>query len=335
MRPAPGYDPPVPAPPATQPPGLLATRIGGSEEGYREIARFHYERITSLLPSDWSWEAKRVLDFGCGPGRTLSEFAGEAEVAEFHGCDIHAESIEWARANLPQYTFFINEEEPPLDVSPGSFDLVYGVSVFTHLTEHWSRWLAEVHRVLKPGGIAIFSFLGESMWNALGMEKFDRWNEDETGMLVTGLGNPWDAGGPNVFHSEWWLRDHWGRGFEILELRARDTWRGVEGHGWVVLRREGDTVTADELARLDPSQAREAPALTRNLRWLMPEVRRHAEEQAAEIARLERATRTYSAEIERLAARPKTAAVAGKRQVGRVVGAARRMADRARGRGAR
>ena len=170
------------------------------------------------------------------------------------------------------------------------------------------------------------------MWNALGMEKFDRWNEDETGMLVTGLGNPGTRAGPMSFTPSGGSAITWGRGFEILELRARDTWRGVEGHGWVVLRSEGDTVTADELARLDPSQAREAPALARNLRWLMPEVRRHAEEQAAEIARLERATRTYSAEIERLAARPMTAAVAGKRHVGRVVGAARRMADRARGR---
>ena len=321
----------MPAPPAAQPPGLLATRIGGSAEGYREIARFHYERITSLLPPDWSWDSKRVLDFGCGPGRTLSEFSREADAAEFHGCDIHAESIEWARANLPQFDFFINREEPPLDIPSSSFDLVYGVSVFTHLTENWSGWLAEVHRVLKPGGVAIFSFLGEALWNALGMAEIDPWREDETGMLVSGLGNPWDRGGPNVFHSAWWLRDHWGRGFEILELRARDTWNGVEGHGWVVLRREDGEVTAEELARLDPGEAREAPALARNLRLLMREVRLQAEGREAEIARLQAATPGYAAPRD---SPPVRVARKGKRAVTKasasVVGLARQLRRSAR-----
>ena len=34
-------------------------------------------------------------------------------------------------------------------------------------------------------------------------------------MLVTKTWNPLDSGGPFVFHSEWWLREHWGRAFEI------------------------------------------------------------------------------------------------------------------------
>lgn len=321
------------SPATSQPPGLLATRIGGSAEGYGEIARFHRERIVSLLPSDWSWDGKRVLDFGCGPGRTLSQFAAEAEVAEFHGCDIHAESIAWATANLPQFRFFSNREEPPLDVPSASFDLVYGVSVFTHLTEHWAGWLAEVHRILEPGGLAIFSFLGEPMWRAFGLGESEPWLDDETGMLVTGLGNPWDRGGPNVFHSEWWLREHWGRGFEFLELRSRDTWNGVEGHGWLVMRREEGDVTPEQLARLDPAETREAPALARNLALLMPEVRLQAETQAAEIARLERATRTYAAGIERLGGQ--SAKALGKRYARRaiaVASAARRRVGSSRSR---
>jgi SAM-dependent methyltransferase len=320
----------MPAPTAVQPPGLLATRIGGSAEGYREIARFHHERIVSLLPPNWSWEGKRVLDFGCGPGRTLSQFATEAHSAEFHGCDIHAESIAWATENLPQFTFFVNREEPPLDRPSSHFDLVYGVSVFTHLTEHWSGWLAEVHRILKPDGVAIFSFLGESMWQAFGLGQSDPWREDETGMLVTGLGNPWDMGGPNVFHSGWWLREHWGRGFEFLELRARDTWNGVEGHGWLVLRRRDGEISPEELERLDPDEPREALALARNLRLLMPEVRRQAEEQAAEISRLQRATETYAAELSRRGGNRLRSLARRAPFARRAIGSAKRVARRAR-----
>lgn len=255
----------------TQPPDRLATRVGGSAEGYREIARFHRERIVSLLPADWSWDGKRVLDFGCGPGRTLSEFAAEAERAAFVGCDIHAESLDWARAHLPGFTFVQNAEQPPLDLPGGSFDLVYGVSVFTHLTEHWAGWLAEVHRLLRPGGLGVFSFLGEALWQPFGAGARTDWVEDETGMLVTLPGRSWDDGGPNVFHSEWWLREHWGRGFEIVELRARDTWHGAEGHGWIVLRRGESELSAEELERIDPSEPREARSLARNLRILIAE----------------------------------------------------------------
>jgi SAM-dependent methyltransferase len=267
----------MPGPAATQPPDLLATRVGGTVEGYREIARFHRERIASLLPDDWSWEGKRVLDFGCGPGRTLSEFAAEAGRAEFVGCDIHADSLEWARAHLPQFEFVQNGEEPPVDLPSASFDLIYAVSVFTHLTDHWAGWLAELHRLLRPGGLAVISFLGEGLWQPFGAGAHAEWVDDETGMLITLPGRPWDEGGPNVFHSEWWLREHWGRGFEILELRARDTWHGAEGHGWIVLRRQPGELTAEELEQPNPSEPREARALARNVRLLSWEARNSAE----------------------------------------------------------
>jgi SAM-dependent methyltransferase len=263
--------------------------VGGPADGYREIAHFHRARIDSLLPSDWSWRDKRVLDFGCGPGRTLSEFAAEAEQAEFVGCDIHAESLAWARANLPQFSFVQNSERPPLDLPASSFDLVYGVSVFTHLTEHWSGWLAEIHRLLRPGGLGVFSFLGEALWQPFGAGAHADWVEDETGMLITLAGRSWDEGGPNVFHSEWWLREHWGRGFEILELRARDTWNGAEGHGWIVLRREPGELSAEDLERPNASDPREALAMARNVRLLVGEARGQAEHTArvdGELARL-------------------------------------------------
>lgn len=320
----------MPARSTTQPPGPLTSRIGGSAEGYRDIARFHHERITSLLPADWSWEGKRVLDFGCGPGRTLSEFATEAQEADFHGCDIHAESIAWAKANHPEFTFFVNREEPPLDLPGGCFDLVYGVSVFTHLTEHWSGWLAEMHRILKPGGLAIFSFLGEAMWNAIRPAGGEAWNDDATGMLVTELGNPWETGGPNVFHSEWWLREHWGRGFEVAELRPRDSWRGVEGHAWVVLRRGEGRLSAQDLARLDPQEQREAPALARNLRLLMREVPARSEKSHERIAQLEAELERQRPEVARLRSRPARAALRGERSLRRALGKGRGLVARLR-----
>jgi SAM-dependent methyltransferase len=97
------------------------------------------------------------------------------------------------------------------------FDLVWSVSVFTHITDHWAGWLAELHRVLAPGGLAILSFLDAAMYETwTGGE----WDEDSIGMTVLNHGQDWELGGPTVFHSPWWLREHWGRAFEIVEMRT-------------------------------------------------------------------------------------------------------------------
>ena len=41
-------------------------------------------------------------------------------------------------------------------MAPGSFDLIYSYSVFSHLAEEIHlRWLAEFHRLLRPGGLLV------------------------------------------------------------------------------------------------------------------------------------------------------------------------------------
>lgn len=50
---------------------------------------------------------------------------------------------------------------PPTDFADCTFDVVFGISVMTHLTEETHKiWLQEVKRVLKPGGYALLSVRG-------------------------------------------------------------------------------------------------------------------------------------------------------------------------------
>ena len=169
------------------PPVGLAVRVGPGEsedpiEAYLREGAAVRERIERLLPEDWSWAGKRVLDFGCGSARVLRQFLREAEQAEFWGCDIDAPSVAWVQANLsPPLRVFDNAFAPPLALNEGYFDLVYASSVFTHIGDLWSDWLLELHRILAPGGRLISSFLGEGMWEALIGEAY---REEAVGMTV-------------------------------------------------------------------------------------------------------------------------------------------------------
>lgn len=250
---------------APLPPRALAIRAGVPDPAdviasYRAVGRDSRATILDLLGPSWSFAGKRVLDFGCGSGKVMRHFLAEAAGCELWGCDIDQRSIDWINGELsPPLRAFANGEAPPLDQPPESFDLVWSVSVFTHLTDHWAGWLGELHRVLKPGGLAIISFLGGAMyevWNDA------PWDPDRIGMTVLNHGQDWELGGPTVFHSPWWLREHWGRAFEIVQMREGSAPRE---HGLVLLRRRSDVEVTQQL--LEHVDAAREPREVDALRW--------------------------------------------------------------------
>ena len=113
----------------------------------------------------------RVLDFGCGCGRTIIWFSEVAKRVRFCGTDIDAAAIEWCREHLGFAEFQVNGAAPPL-TSPGdSFDLVYALSVFTHLAEALQlQWLRELHRITKSKGVVLLSVHGSYYWDAMDPE---------------------------------------------------------------------------------------------------------------------------------------------------------------------
>lgn len=250
------------------PPVALAARVGVAADAdpmqfYLEEGRRLRTVIEDLLPHGWGWAGKRALDFGCGAGRVLRHFVAEAELGDFSGCDIDGPSIDWAASGLsPPFCFFRNDLTPPLDLEPGSLDLIWAMSVFTHITDAWADWLLELHRLLTPGGRLIASFLGEGIWEAL-MES--SYNEDEIGMAVS---RRWEGASAWVFHSEWWLHEHWGRAFDV-ERVVRPS-RSSAGkpevtHSYIALRKRDVALSADSLERIDPREHRELAGLQTSL----------------------------------------------------------------------
>jgi SAM-dependent methyltransferase len=257
------------------PTGKLVGRIGpmGDEDPlgvYERSGRSHRQMLDDFLPADWTWEGKRVLDFGCGVGRVLRQFLPEAGEAGFYGCDLDTPSVEWLQANFsPPFHIFESGEEAGLPQEVGFFDFVYAFSVYTHFTGNWAEWLLEHHRVLKDGGILFATFLGEGMLEHLTGEV---WDEDRIGMNPLLHGFSWDKGGPLAFNSPWWIRAHWGRGFEMVHLLPRVE-PDVPSHGVIVARKKPAQLTVESLTALEPGEPREITALLHHVDQLSEESR--------------------------------------------------------------
>jgi len=113
-------------------------------------------------------ELTTVLDFGCGCGRTLRWLVSESGETTFYGADIDEPSIRWCRANLAAVRCSVNGPLPPTAFEDSTFDLVYAISVLTHINEEYQLlWLSELRRMTKPGGRLLVSVHGKSSWGGL------------------------------------------------------------------------------------------------------------------------------------------------------------------------
>ncbi len=106
-----------------------------------------------------------MLDWGCGCSRVMRHWVPLLSSIAFTGTDIDDVMITWDKANVTGVRFAVNGAQPPLPCDGAEFDLAYGVSVFTHLDEPMQQmWLAELRRVLVPGGLLLLSTHGPSVF---------------------------------------------------------------------------------------------------------------------------------------------------------------------------
>lgn len=129
---------------------------------------------------------KRILDWGCGPGRIirhLPQVIGNG--CEFYGTDYNKNSIEWCSENLPGIAFNNNSLAANLPYEDNFFDVIYGLSIFTHLSEqmHYD-WHKELHRVLKPNGIMFLTTQGDNFKVKLTDDELKKFNNNE--LIVRG-----------------------------------------------------------------------------------------------------------------------------------------------------
>ena len=122
----------------------------------------------------------------------------------------------WCADNLTFADFEVNTLEPPLPYEDDRFDLVYSVSIFTHLDEVLQRpWIEELARVVRPGGLVLVTVTGPELATELlrpeDLERFER------GELVVKRSELAGMNACAAYHPARYIREELARGFELVE----------------------------------------------------------------------------------------------------------------------
>jgi len=154
------------------PPADVGTRIGVTDlipyvMFGRSIFRGFDKAIVKNFGKSFA-EFSTIVDWGCGSGRVARHVAASLEKhSKLIGFDIDAAAVKWANINVGPY-FKMCKAKPPLDQPTASVDLVYAYSVFTHLpADVLMIWVKEMARILKPGGVGLFTILSDRAMIAL------------------------------------------------------------------------------------------------------------------------------------------------------------------------
>jgi ubiquinone/menaquinone biosynthesis C-methylase UbiE len=158
---------------------------------------------------------KRILDWGCGPGRIIRHLPGIINDCQFYGTDYNKKSIDWCSKNLTGISFNNNTLTAKLPYEDNFFDVIYRLSIFTHLSEqlHYD-WYNELYRILKPNGIMFLTTQGDNYKVKLTDSEIKRFNNNE--LIVRGKTKEGHRT-YSAFHPEGFMRNFF-RNVEIIEF---------------------------------------------------------------------------------------------------------------------
>ncbi|NEQ47621.1 MAG: class I SAM-dependent methyltransferase [Leptolyngbya sp. SIOISBB] len=176
-------------------------------------------------------EGLRILDFGAGCGRTLQYSSRDFD--KIWATDIDAEAINFVARDYPEVVASCNTYDPPTDYEENFFDVIYSVSIWTHIPPvSQEAWLQEIQRILKKDGLALITFLGE---NCLQNESFHQTYDFnltpeflvEKGLIyieyprilkrnsISQTGQPYGV----TYHSNEYISKVWSQWFDVLNIQ--------------------------------------------------------------------------------------------------------------------
>lgn len=112
-----------------------------------------HQRLLKPYVVAHQWVKGSLLEVGCGEGRGIEWLV--PHITTYAAIDKIASAIEKLKQRFPQGNF-VSGNLPPLPYKDGTFDSVVSFQVIEHIDDDHA-FLAEIHRVLKPGGVALIT----------------------------------------------------------------------------------------------------------------------------------------------------------------------------------
>jgi ubiquinone/menaquinone biosynthesis C-methylase UbiE len=225
------------------PPARLRHRVSGSldRETFIKVGKVIAQNIRDLcaMAGRNIYSFENILDFGSGSGRVIANFKDVPEACHFYGTDIDAEMVLWCEEHIPGVHWNTNGYTPPLAYLDNTFDLIYAISVFTHLDEDMQNaWLGELRRIAKPGAILILTVLGDGIIGKPSPNEQNKINSSGFAFVVGARGKLKIDNLPDfyqtTYHSEDYIRRVWSNYFEIVCYVPR----GINNHQDAVILRK-------------------------------------------------------------------------------------------------
>ena len=188
-----------------------------------------YEKHTGRKPIS-------VLDWGCGPGRVVRHIPQVLSSASLiYGADFNSQTIAWCRKHIPDVTFVKNNLDPPINMDNSRCQLIYAISVFTHLSApRHTLWLKELYRILEPAGILIFTSQGVIFKKILSTNELRRFDRGEIIIRET---NEEGRRTFSTFHPPSYIRSLL-KDFDLLEfIEGGDKDGQLEQDVWIVQKK--------------------------------------------------------------------------------------------------
>lgn len=166
-----------------------------------------------------------ILDFGCGVARELLHFLRFYPHPRYFACDVNSANLNFVRRHF-RVACYKNEFKPPLCYETSSMDMIYSVSIFSHLhpSDHLP-WLTELCRVTKMGQFCFTTTEGPTAFSKVKVEASlqpsDEAQFHETGILYkeySGLDATMGSYGNTVLAPEHIRRAWPDSGFEVVDM---------------------------------------------------------------------------------------------------------------------
>lgn len=191
-------------------------------EGFTNFMKLKFilNKTTGKEYNDFS----NILDWGCGCGRTTRYFS-MVKNALVTGTDVDGDNIGWCQKNLTFGNFVKIPFSPPTSLPDSSFDMIFGISVFTHLKEKAQfEWLRELNRIACPDAILLMSIHGPDATRRSVLAPEHYIPLKVKGFLDTGLNPDLDdiLEGMDyyrdIYHLHHYIKTRWSKYFEIIDI---------------------------------------------------------------------------------------------------------------------